>query len=386
MSIELSILMPCLNEAKTLPACIEKAQAFLARSGIHGEVIIADNGSTDGSREVARALGARVIEVGQRGYGHALIEGISAATGTWVIMGDADDSYDFSALDSFVERLRAGDDLVMGNRFRGGIERNAMPALHRYLGNPVLSFLGRLFYRSAVGDFHSGLRGFNRQRILDLSLNCGGMEFASEMVVKATLADLRISEVPIRLYPDGRDRAPHLNSWRDGWRHLRFLLLFSPRWLFIYPGLFLMLIGVVGMIALIPGTVEIGGVSFDIHTLLYCSAFTILGLQMFYMGCVARITGSAFDVLPRGRTDRIGEWLTLEHGLLLGGLAFLAGLIWSVASVVSWGETDFSRLDPVQTMRNTIPAVTLMIIGGQTMIAVFFLNALHMYREKHDAR
>lgn len=385
MSVQLSILMPCLNEARTLPACIGKARSFLARSGISGEIIIADNGSTDGSVRIAEDLGARVVAVKRRGYGHALIEGIRAARGTWIIMGDADDSYDFSALDAFVERLRRGDEVVMGNRFKGGIEADAMPMLHRYLGNPVLSFLGRLFYNAKVGDFHCGLRGFNRARIQELSLNCGGMEFASELVVKATLAGLKISEVPIQLHPDGRDRAPHLNSWKDGWRHLRFLLLFSPRWLFIYPGIMLALVGIVGIAAILPGPVHLGGITLDIHTLLYCSAFTILGLQMFYMGCVARISGSAFNVLPRGRTDRVGEWLALEHGLAVGAIAFIAGLGWSIASVVNWGETNFSQLDPVSTMRSTIPAVTLMITGGQTMIASFFLGALQIYREQHDA-
>ena len=255
---ELSVVMPCLNEEKTLGICIEKALGCFRASGIVGEVIIADNGSTDRSCEIATELGARVVHVANKGYGSALQGGIAAAAGTYVIMGDADDSYDFSALDDFVASLREGTDLVMGNRFRGGIEPGAMPPLHRYLGNPVLSFIGRLFFPATTGDFHCGLRGFNRERILSLGLSCSGMEFASEMVVKASLAGFSIDEVPTKLHRDGRDRPPHLNSWRDGWRHLRFLLLFSPRWMFLYPGLGLLTIGVLLSTRLALGPLEIG--------------------------------------------------------------------------------------------------------------------------------
>ncbi|HAM24131.1 MAG TPA: dolichol-P-glucose synthetase, partial [Actinobacteria bacterium] len=242
--------MPCLDEAETIETCIRKAQGYLQRSGVAGEVLIADNGSTDGSQELARALGARVVDVPRRGYGAALIAGIHQAQGRFIIMGDADDSYDFSALDPFVTALRGGADLVMGNRFAGGIAPGAMPALHRYLGNPVLSFIGRLFFRSPIGDFHCGLRGFRREAALELDLRTTGMEFASELVVKATLAQQRVVEVPTTLSPDGRSRPPHLRSWRDGWRHLRFLLLYSPRWLFLYPGLLVMALGTLGLVLL----------------------------------------------------------------------------------------------------------------------------------------
>ena len=268
--MELSIVMPCLNEEQTVGICIDKALASLAEMDIEGEVVIADNNSTDHSREVAERHGARVVRVADKGYGAALIGGIRAAEGTYVIMGDADDSYDFSNLKPFVEQLRDGFSLVLGNRFKGGIEPGAMPPLHRYLGNPILSFLGRLFFRASVGDFHCGLRGFNRQRMLELDLNCRGMEFASEMVVKASLANYRISEVPTTLQPDGRDRAPHLNSWRDGWRHLRFLLLFSPRWLFFYPGLLAFLVGILLTTALGIRPIQVGDVTVRCTQLAVC--------------------------------------------------------------------------------------------------------------------
>ena len=265
--MELSIVMPCLNEAETLATCIDKARGFLDRHGIAGEIVIADNGSTDGSQEIAVSRGARVVNVPSKGYGSALMGGIAAARGRYVIMGDADDSYDFTDLMPFVERLRAGDELVMGNRFLGGIEPGAMPPLHKYLGNPVLTWIGRLFFGSPSGDFHCGLRGFDRQAILSLDLQTTGMEFASEMVVRATLQGLRIDEVPTTLSKDGRSRPPHLRSWRDGWRHLRFLLMYSPRWLFLYPGLFLMIVGLLAGAWLLPGPRRIGGVELDIQTL-----------------------------------------------------------------------------------------------------------------------
>ncbi|MGQ3257417.1 MAG: glycosyltransferase family 2 protein, partial [Microbacterium aurantiacum] len=263
--LELTILMPCLNEAETLEVCIRKARGFLERSGIEGEVLISDNGSTDGSQELAARLGARVTHAPRRGYGAALINGIETARGRFIIMGDADDSYDFENLQPFVDRLREGADLVMGNRFAGGIAPGAMPPLHKYLGNPVLSGIGQLFFRPNVGDFHCGLRGFNRDRIAALGLQTTGMEFASEMVVKATLArpNYRIEEVPTTLKKDGRSRPPHLRSWHDGWRHLRFLLIFAPRWLFVYPGLVAFLLGALAVGVLAFGGIEIGGVGFD---------------------------------------------------------------------------------------------------------------------------
>ncbi|HEY9721799.1 MAG TPA: glycosyltransferase family 2 protein, partial [Oscillatoriaceae cyanobacterium] len=278
-ALELSILMPCLNEAETLAICIQKAQAFLRESGVEGEVLIADNGSTDGSQAIASALGARVIHVPERGYGAALLEGIRQAYGRYVVMGDADDSYDFSSLGAFLVRLREGHQLVMGNRFQGGIAPGAMPPLHRYLGNPVLTGIGKLFFGSPCGDFHCGLRAFDRAAIEGLQLRTLGMEFASEMVVKATLHGLRIAEVPTRLAKDGRSRPPHLRSWRDGWRHLRFLLMYSPRWLFFYPGASLVLLGLFLMALVLPGPRHVGMATLDVHTLYVAAGMVLLGVQ-----------------------------------------------------------------------------------------------------------
>ena len=286
--LELTILMPCLNEAETIARCVDKARGFLSARGVAGEVLVADNGSSDGSQAIAEAHGARVIGVPERGYGAALIGGIAAARGRFVIMGDADDSYDFAALMPFVERLRAGADVVMGNRFQGGIAAGAMPALHRYLGNPGLSFLGRLFFGVRTGDFHCGLRGFDRDRVRVLDLRTTGMEFASEMVVRAALAAYRIEEVPTTLSPDGRSRPPHLRPWRDGWRHLRFLLIYSPRWLFLYPGLAILLAGMIGTAVLLPGAVSIAGIVFDLHTFIVSCFAILVGLQSITFAVIAR--------------------------------------------------------------------------------------------------
>ncbi|HZB29103.1 MAG TPA: glycosyltransferase family 2 protein, partial [Streptosporangiaceae bacterium] len=277
--MELSVVMPCLNEAETIETCVRKAIGFFEEHGVDGEVVIADNGSTDGSQQLARDAGARVVPVSDKGYGNALMGGIRAAKGRYVVMGDADDSYDFTGLWPFLEQLRDGADLVMGNRFQGGIAPGAMPPLHRYLGNPVLSYIGRLFFGSEIGDFHCGLRAFRKDAVMRLGLQTGGMEFASELVVKATLAKLDIREVPTTLSPDGRSRAPHLNTWRDGWRHLRFLLLYSPRWLFFIPGLVLMTLGLVSGLALSFGPVRIGDVAFDVDTLVAASAILVIGFQ-----------------------------------------------------------------------------------------------------------
>src|SRR6267378_7884160 len=298
---ELTILMPCLNEAETLASCISKARAFLARSGCTGEVVIADNGSTDRSPAIAAANGARVVHVAERGYGSALLGGIRAARGKFVIMGDSDDSYDFSRLDAFVEQLRAGFQLVMGNRFRGGILPGAMPPLHRYLGNPVLTGIGRLFFKSPVGDFHCGLRAFRRDAIERLDLRTHGMEFASEMVVKATAFGLRVTEIPTTLSPDGRDRAPHLRTWRDGWRHLRFLLLYSPRWLFLYPGGLLMIIGLLVGLLLLRGPLTVGGVNFDVHTLLYAAMAVIIGFQAIVFAMFTKVFAMSEGLLPEDK-------------------------------------------------------------------------------------
>ena len=376
---ELTILMPCLNEAATVAACVSKARGFLSRAGIDGEVLVADNGSSDGSAERAAAAGARVIGVADRGYGAALRAGVEAAQGRYVIMGDADDSYDFGRLEGFMRELHAGHPLVMGNRFKGGILPGAMPALHRYLGNPVLSFIGRLFFRARVGDFHCGLRGFDRQAVLGLGLRTPGMEFASEMVVKALLAGWRIAEVPATLAPDGRGRAPHLRSWRDGWRHLRFLLLFSPRWLFLYPGLTLLIVGLTLTTALYFSTLRIGGAGLDIHTMLYAAAAALLGLQLCLFALFARVSAQVAGLLPRQPLlERLLRAVTLERGLLAGlGIAFM-GFVWSAAAFWQWRDTGFGALDPRAMMRETIPASALMIGGMEVALASFLLSVLRL--------
>jgi glycosyltransferase involved in cell wall biosynthesis len=374
---ELTILMPCLDEAATVGRCVEKARGFLERAEIEGEVLVADNGSTDGSAALARQAGARVIQVPERGYGAALAAGISAARGRYVIMGDADDSYDFTRLEPFVEKLRQGYPLVMGNRFGGGIRRGAMPRLHRYFGNPALSFLGRLFFGVQVRDFHCGLRGFDRQAVRSLGLHSDGMEFASELVVKAALARWRIAEVPTTLSPDGRDRAPHLRSWRDGWRHLRFLLLFSPRWLFLYPGLFLLALGAALTLALYFAPLHVSGAGLDIHTMLYAAAAALLGLQLCLFALFARVSSQNAGLLPRQPVlERLLKAWTLERGLAIGLLLALAGFAWSAAAFWQWREAGFGALDPQLMMRDTIPAATLMVGGTEIMLASFLVSVL----------
>lgn len=375
--LELTILMPCLNEVRTLPACIAKAKDFLAQSGIVGEVLIADNGSTDGSQTLARSCGARIIDVPLRGYGAALIAGIGAARGRYVIMGDADDSYDFSNLAPFVAELRQGSELVMGNRFRGGILPSAMPPLHRYLGNPVLSFVGRLFFKSRIGDFHCGLRGFERKAIRQLGLCCEGMEFASEMVVKASLSGLRISEVPTILSPDGRDRPPHLRTWRDGWRHLRFLLLFTPRWLFLYPGVLMTLLSLAQLLFAHFHQGGQGRWPVGIHTQLLAAAGMVLGYQtmLFAMGAVlARHCARLNTPHPRERwalRAASGGWLSIGGVLAtLFGLTLCASLTWQ------WGRAGFGALDPETAMRQIIPGVALLLMGTQSLLASIFFAAL----------
>lgn len=378
-SVELTILMPCLDEAETLATCIRKAKMFLAGSGVHGEVVIADNGSTDGSREIAIAEGARLVDVPVRGYGAALGAGISSARGRFVIMGDADDSYEFSRLMPFVDALRGGSDLVIGNRFQGGIAPGAMPFLHRYLGNPVLSSLGRLFFGVQVRDFHCGLRGFVRDRFIALELATPGMEFASEMVVKASLAGYRISEVPTTLQPDGRSRPPHLRTWRDGWRHLRFLLVHSPRWLFLLPGLVLVAVGASGMALIGLHSVNIGGVNLDVHTLSYAGAAILLGVQMVLFALLTTSMGIRNGWLPDdGRGRGMLAALTLERCLVTSALLFLAGLAMSLYAVYVWAARDFGGLDPRETMRWVTPSVALMGVGGEIGLAAFFLEALRL--------
>ncbi len=380
-AIELTILMPCLNEARTLGTCIEKAKRFLAASGVIGEVLIADNGSTDGSPGLARALGARVVAVPSRGYGAALIAGIQAAAGRYVVMGDSDDSYDFERLDLFVQALRDGAQLVMGNRFKGGIEPGAMPLLHRWLGNPVLSGLGRLMYRCDVGDFHCGLRGFDREAVLGLHLSCPGMEFASEMVMKASLEGLRVTEVPTTLRPDGRGRPPHLRSWRDGWRHLRLMLLYSPSWLFAFPGACLLMLGVFGQLALMPGMLVYGAVGLDVHTMLFCAGAAIVGLQLVLFGLLAKLFAVEQGILPRSRAaEAFMELVPVEAGILTGVALVAAGAILTVSSVAAWTATGWGQLDPAVGMRTVIPAVTLVVAGTQVAFSAMFVGVLGLRR------
>lgn len=384
--MELTVVMPCLNEAETVETCVRKALACMREHGIDGEVVIADNGSTDGSQQLARDAGARVVHVQEKGYGNALMGGIRAARGRYVIMGDADDSYDFTALMPFVEQLRDGADLVMGNRFKGGIAPGAMPPLHRYLGNPVLSFIGRLFFSSKIGDFHCGLRGFRRDSILRLGLQTGGMEFASEMVVKATLHGLDVREVPTTLSPDGRSRPPHLRSWRDGWRHLRFLLLYSPRWLFFIPGLVMMALGLVAGTALTFGPVRIGRLAFDVDTLVGASAMVVIGFQAVLFALFTKVYAAEEGFLPQDRRiKRLVDVITLEKGLVVGGLLALAGLAGLVASLVHWHVRDFGELDPRESLRIVVPAATALIMSFQTIFAALFISILGIRRTKETA-
>jgi glycosyltransferase involved in cell wall biosynthesis len=380
---DLTILMPCLNEAETLGVCIQKARSFLERAEIHGEIVVADNGSSDGSIEIAEVYGARVVHVPQRGYGNALIAGIEAAGGQFVIMGDADDSYDFSNLDSFMVALRSGADLVMGNRFEGGIAPGAMPPLHRYLGNPVLSRIGRIFYKSKIGDFHCGLRGFRRTSILALDLQAGGMEFASEMVVKATQQGLRIGEVPTTLRPDGRTRAPHLRTWRDGWRHLRFLLLYSPRWLFFYPGLVLMLLAIAVGVVVEVTTLRIGDVALGVDTLVVCYALLIIGFQSVLFAVFTKTYGTNEGFLPRNEAfQRALRGVSLERGVVGGLVLFLLGLAGLVVAFLKWNAVGFGSLDATQELRLVIPSAALLTLGSQATLASAFLGVLEIRRRE----
>jgi glycosyltransferase involved in cell wall biosynthesis len=382
--IELSIVMPCLNEAETIGTCIRKAKSFLQENGVDGEVIVADNGSTDGSDEIAESLGARVVHVPEKGYGNALIGGIAVARSKYVIVGDADDSYDFLSLGPFLAKLREGYDLVMGNRFKGGIEPGAMPPLHRYLGNPTLSGIGRLFFKSPVGDFHCGLRGFKREPIEKLNLRATGMEFASEMVVKATMHDLRIAEVPTSLAKDGRSRPPHLKSWKDGWRHLRFLLISSPRWLFFYPGILMTVVGSAAMLAwIITGPIRIGHIGFAINTMLLAALLIVLGVQTIYFAIFSKVYGVTTHLLPSKRIiDSFLRVYTLELGLLIGGFICLLGVSGLITTFVIWGKDAFGALVPNNIMRISIPSFTLTVAGVQTIFACFFLSVLELNKDK----
>jgi glycosyltransferase involved in cell wall biosynthesis len=379
--MELSVVLPCLNEAETLAVCIRKAKASIAGMGIDGEVVVADNGSTDGSQDIARAEGARVVDVPIRGYGAALTAGIADAEGEFVIMGDADDSYDLSNLGPFVEALRGGADLVMGNRFAGGIEPGAMPALHRYLGNPALTAIGRFLFRSPVKDFHCGLRGFRREAILELDLRTTGMEFASEMVVKATLNKLNIVEVPTTLSPDGRSRAPHLRRWHDGWRHLRFLLLYSPRWLFLYPGVVLFLVGLVLGGVLLAGPIQIGEHALDVSALVYAMAAVLIGFQAILFAAFSRgFVANEGLMPPSPGMQKAFKVLNLERGLIIGLLLLIVGIGLAIYGFIHWGSSDFGALDARDAIRLAVPAATLSVLGFETIMGSFFLSVLGLSR------
>jgi glycosyltransferase involved in cell wall biosynthesis len=374
--MELTILMPCLDEALTVEICVQKARAYLKRAGIVGEILVADNGSTDGSQSLAKAAGARVVQIESKGYGAALIGGIEAAQGRFVIMADADDSYDFTNLDGFVDRLRRGFKLVIGNRFKGGIMPGAMPLLNRYLGNPALSFIGRTLFSSTVGDFHCGMRGFDRQAILELDLRSSGMEFASEMVVKASLANLSITEVPTTLSPDGRQRSPHLRPWRDGWRHLRFMLLRSPQWLFLYPGLALTALGLVGAVLLTIKPRPIAGViTLDIDALLYFSVAAIVGLQITFFGLFAMAMARKMRLqVAHGFPERLLRLASLEGAIALGICLIGAGVAGALYAIFQWGHSSFGALVPSNIMRITIPSVTILALGTQIVFGAFLLG------------
>jgi glycosyltransferase involved in cell wall biosynthesis len=381
--VELTVVMPCLNEAETVAVCVRKAITFIADSGISGEVVVADNGSTDGSQQLAADAGARVVPISEKGYGNALMGGVLAARGEYVIMGDADDSYDFTNLMPFITELRNGADLVMGNRFKGGIEKGAMPPLHRYLGNPVLSFIGRLFFRSKIGDFHCGLRGFRRDSAIKLGLQATGMEFATELVVKAALAKQTITEVPTTLSKDGRSRPPHLRTWRDGWRHLRFLLLFSPTWLFFFPGLVLLAAGLGLGAAVATGPLRIGGVSFDVDTLVACGAMVDIGFQAVLFWLFTQVYAGAEGFLPtEPRVQTLLGKLSLEKGLLAGAAVGLAGLVGLVFSLTYWQGHSFGHLNYEHALRLMVPSVTALVLSCQIILGTFFLSILSIKQNK----
>lgn len=373
--LELTVVLPCLDEAETVEVCVRKALTSMRELGVAGEVILADNGSTDGSQDLARAAGARVVDVPVRGYGAAIRGGIEAARGRYVLMADADDSYALDDLGPFVEAMRAGNDLVMGNRFKGGIEPGAMPFLHKYLGNPVLSFVGRLFFKGDIGDFHCGIRAFRTDKARALGLRTTGMEFASELVVRASVANWKIAEVPTVLRPDGRSRPPHLRTWRDGWRHLKFLLAFSPRWLFYYPALFLLAVGMVGMGFLAFGPQRVGGIGLDLISLLGFATMVMLGAQALGLAVVARSYAAHLGLLPPSR--RLIEFLeryTVEHGLALGVASFLVGVALFVGALVSWGSTGFGALDIVSSARVPVFGMVFCVVGFQLLLISFAMS------------
>ena len=376
--------MPCLNEAETLAGCIEKARIGIERSGVRGEILVADNGSKDDSVRIAQKLGARVVHVKEKGYGNALRGGIQAASGKWIVMGDADESYDFSETDRFVKKFQEGFELIAGCRLPNGggkVMPGAMPFSHRWLGNPLFSRMAQNMFAAPIHDVYCGLRGFTRELYNRLNLQCEGMEFATEMIIKASLHRARIAEIPITLYPDGRKtNAPHLRTIRDGWRTLRFFLIFSPRWLFLAPGFILALLGLAGYAVALPG-LQIAGVTFDAHTLLFSSLAILMGYQSILFAVFTKTFAISEGFLPKDpRVDRFFKIIYLERGLAVGTVTFLAGLILLGAAVLQWKSVHFGRLDYAVTMRWVIPGATLTALGFQTVLSSFFVSILGMKR------
>ena len=381
---EVSIVMPCLNEAETLATCIEKAAKALASNSIAGEIIVADNGSTDGSQAIATRLGSRLVNVGERGYGHALMGGIAVARGEYIIMGDADDSYDFNEIPSFVAKLQQGFDLVQGCRLPSGggiIKPGAMPFLHRVWGNPMFSFLARKWFKSPLHDAYCGLRGFRKDIFYVLDQRCTGMEFATEMIIKASLSGAKIAEVPITLHPDGRrTRSPHLRTFRDGWRTIRLFLIYSPRWLFLIPGILLICLGLFGYAIALPGF-TMNGVTFDAHTLLFASLAILCGYQSVLFAIFTKTFAISEGLLPEDRRmNRFFEVVNLERGLIISSTALCIGLVLLVTAVAQWRMTGFGSLDYARTMRLVIPGATLTALGFQTILSSFFVSILGMRR------
>jgi glycosyltransferase involved in cell wall biosynthesis len=382
-TLDVSVVMPCLNERATIGICVTKALRTIERLNLRGEVIVGDNGSTDGSQEIACALGARVISAEKRGYGAALQEAIAAARGRFIVMGDSDDSYDFTQLGLFLNKLREGYDLVVGNRFRGGILPGAMPRLHRYAGNPILSTIGRLLFKCPIGDFHCGLRAFRRDSIEQLHLQMLGMEFASEMIVKATLFGLRLTEIPTTLSRDGRNRPPHLRTWRDGWRHLRFLLLYSPRWLFLYPGLLLFVLGTLASLWLLPGPRVVGKITFDVDTLLFSAMAILIGFQSINFAAFTEMFAVTRGFLPEDpRSGWLFRHVKLEAGLVIGIVLLWVGAGMWIAGLSYWGSMHFGNLNPAKTVRIVIPGIVCLTLGFQVILSSFFLSVLDMGRQR----
>lgn len=377
MSVELSIVMPCLNEAETLAVCIQKAQTFLANNQIEGEVIIGDNGSTDGSQEIVKNLGAVLVHIENKGYGSASIGAIEKAKGKFIITADTDDSHDILNLMPFLAQLRNGSDLVIGNRFKGDKQKNAMPFLHRYVGNPILTFVGNLFFKTSIGDFHCGLKGFTKEAFYKMKLKTTGMEFASEIVVKASLLKLKITEVPTVVFPAGRSRKPHLKTFPDGWRHLRFLLLYSPGWLFLYPAIFMMIVGLSSSLTFMLKPIFNEGTMFDVHTLMYSSILVLIGFQFMVFYALTKIYAVENGLLPKSnRYDKLFKYLNLEIGLIVGVLLLIIGIVLSYKGLSIWYTSDFGILQPTETFRLIIPAVFTILLGIQVILFSLFFSIL----------